>query len=94
MTIRGKAEAAAAEATVPEATTEQAPELAAAEATAPVEKPAKTRKASKKPRKYELITPYPIVSPQGVRFLQGQPVLHDPTDWIAAQIKLGILKEA
>lgn len=63
------------------------PETAAAAATEPGKTPEKGTK------RYLLITPYPQVSPDGVRFLPNEPTLHWPTNWMKANVKAGLFKE-
>jgi hypothetical protein len=41
---------------------------------------------------YELITPYPIVTPGGVRFLPNEPKLHEVTPWLESNVTAKIFR--
>ncbi len=41
---------------------------------------------------YELITPYPIVTPGGVRFLPNEPQSHPRTNWLQSNVDAGLFR--
>jgi len=59
---------------------------------AEVQAAAKLSNAEPEQLKYELVTPYPIVTPGGVRFLPNEPQLHPRTNWMDSNVQAKIFR--